>query len=196
MAAAEELPVYERGQSEMVALLNGLRQRVAEAVIHHDLLTGLPLRHGLEYAFELRRKDAQRGAEQLWLGMIDLDHFKSVNDSHGHAVGDAVLKHVTRCLGGCLRETDALFRYGGEEFLALFLVHESLDIELLAARLVEAVSATPLTAAPGLTLHLTATVGLARVRNGDDLISATERADQAMLEGKALGRSRFVLAPD
>ena len=195
-ATAVDLHAYEQGQSAMVTLLNELRERVSEAATHQDLLTGLPLRHGLEYAFGLRHKDARRGEAQLWLAMIDVDHFKSVNDHHGHAVGDIALQHIARCLEACLRETDALFRFGGEEFLALFLVHEPQGVELLAARVVDAVRAAPLTTASGVTLHLTVTVGLARVRADEALASATERADHAMLLGKAQGRGRFVLAPD
>jgi diguanylate cyclase len=195
-AIAADLHAYEEGQSAMVALLNELRERVAEAAAHLDLLTGLPLRHGLDYAFRLRCKDARRGDEQLWLAMIDVDHFKWVNDNHGHAVGDVALQHVARCLVGCLRESDALFRFGGEEFLALFLVDERQGVELLAGRLLEAVSAAPLSTAAGATLRLSVTVGLARVREDEDLASATERADRAMLLGKAQGRDRFVLAPD
>jgi|APFre7841882630_1041343.scaffolds.fasta_scaffold19567_2 diguanylate cyclase len=195
-AAAADLLAYEQGQTTMVTLLNELRERVSEAAMHQDVLTGLPLRHGIEYAFGLRRKDARREEAQLWLAMIDVDHFKAVNDNHGHAVGDVALQHVARCLAGCLRETDALFRFGGEEFLALFLVHEPQDVELLAARLLDAVSAAPLATASGVTLRLTVTVGLARVRADEDLATATERADRAMLLGKAQGRGRFVLASD
>jgi diguanylate cyclase len=195
-AEADDLQNYEQGQSAMVALLNELRGRVTEAEVHRDLLTGLPLRHGLEYAFRLRRNDASRDGARLWLAMIDVDRFKSVNDSHGHAAGDAALQHVARCLSACLRQTDAICRFGGEEFLGLFLVHEPHSVELLAARLLEAVGAAPLATASGAMLQITVTVGLARVREGDSLASATERADQAMLLGKAQGRGRFVLAPD
>ncbi len=195
-AIAADLAAYEQGQTTMVTLLNELRERVAEAATHQDLLTGLPLRHGLEYAFGLRRKDARRGDEELWLAMIDVDHFKAVNDNYGHAVGDVALQHIARCLAECLRESDALFRFGGEEFLALFLVDELRDVESLAARVLDAGSAAPLKTASGVALQLSVTVGLARVRADEDLASATERADQAMLLGKAQGRGRFVLAPD
>jgi diguanylate cyclase (GGDEF)-like protein len=195
-AEAADLQAYEQGQSTMVTQLNELRGRVIEAETHRDMLTGLPLRHGLEYAFGLRRKDARREGAQLWLAMIDVDHFKSVNDNHGHAVGDAALQHIARCLAACLRQTDAMFRFGGEEFLGLFLVHELHGVELLAARLVQTVSAAPLTIASGVTLHLTVTVGLAHVGAAEGLARATERADHAMLLGKARGRGRFVVAPD
>jgi len=194
-AAVADVQTYEQGQSELVALLNELREHVAEAETHRDLLTGLPLRHGLEYAFDLRHKDARRAETQLWLAMIDIDHFKSVNDDYGHAVGDVALQHVTRCLLGCLRETDALFRVGGEEFLGMFLARDLSDVESLAARVLDSVSAAPLRAASGLVLQLTVTVGLARVHADEDLASATERADRAMLRGKTRRRGTFVLAP-
>jgi diguanylate cyclase (GGDEF)-like protein len=195
-AEAVDLQAYQQAQSAMVARLNMLRERIGDATMRHDVLTGLPLRHGMAYAFELLRKDARRSSAQLWLAMIDVDHFKRVNDSHGHAVGDLALQHIARLLASCMRGTDALFRYGGEEFLALLVVRAPRDIQVPASRLIDAVSAAPLTIASGATLHLTATVGLACVRVDEDLLRATERADQALLQGKRQGRNRFVVAPD
>jgi diguanylate cyclase len=195
-AAAADLHAYGHAQSGMVVLLNELRGKIADAETHRDLLTGLPLRHGLEYAYSLRQKDAQRGAAQLWLAMIDVDHFKSVNDNHGHAVGDIALQHIARCLAGCLRQSDALFRFGGEEFLGLFLVHEKQGAEQLAVRVLDAVRTAPLTISSGVTLHPTVTVGLAWTRPDEDFVTATERADHAMLLGKVRARGTFVLAPD
>jgi len=195
-AAAADVRAYEQTQSTMIALLNALRGKVAEAGAHKDVLTGLPLRDGIDYAFALRRKDARRAGEELWLAMIDVDHFKAVNDAHGHAVGDLALQHIARCLAACLRQSDALFRFGGEEFLGLFLVHETQGVDAMAARVLDAVATSPLTTASGITLKPTITVGLARVGVEEDLGSATERADRALLLGKAGGRARVVLAPD
>lgn len=195
-ATPADLQAYEQGQSTMVSLLNTLRERVARAATQHDVLTGLPLRHGLEYAFDLRRKDVRRAEASLWLAMIDVDRFKAVNDTHGHAVGDQALKHLARCMVAGMRESDALFRFGGEEFLALFMVREPPGIQLLAARLLDAVASAPLALASGASLQLGITIGLARVRADEDLAAATERADHALLLGKAQGRNRFVLAPD
>ena len=195
-AAASDLQAYEQGQGTMVALLNELRERIAEVESHRDLLTGLPLRNGLEYAFGLRQRDARRGNSQLWLAMIDVDHFKAVNDQYGHFVGDVTLQHIARRLMGCLRDTDALFRYGGEEFLGLFVVRDLAGVEVLANRMLGAVSTPPLTTTSGITLQPTVTVGLALVGFDEDLASVTECADQAMLLGKAQGRNRYVLAVD
>ena len=194
--AAADLQAYEQAQSAMVSGLSALRERIARAATHHDALTGLPLRHGLEYAFAMRAKDARRGQGALWLAMIDIDHFKEVNDSRGHAAGDLALQHVARRLSACMRENDALFRFGGEEFLALLVVREPADVSVLGPRLIDAVRAAPLRTDSRVTLGLTVTAGLARVREGEALASATERADHAMLQGKGQGRDRFVLAPD
>lgn len=195
-AAPADLQAFEHGQSTMVSQLNQLRELVARATVHQDVLTGLPLRHGLDHTFALRRKDARRAQAQLWLAMIDVDHFKSVNDRHGHAVGDAALQHVARRLGACMREADALLRFGGEEFLALFLVNDPPGVDVLAARLLDAVGAHAMTTASGTTLNLTITIGLARVRADEELASATERADHALLQGKLHGRNRYVVAAD
>jgi diguanylate cyclase (GGDEF)-like protein len=195
-ATPEDLQAYEQGQSAMVTQLNALRELVARASTRHDVLTGLPLRHGLEYAFDLRRKDALRAEAKLWLAMIDVDRFKMVNDTHGHAIGDQALQHVAQHLAACMRASDTLIRFGGEEFLALFVVRNPPGSEILAARLLDAVSSAPLVLASGTALRLTVTIGLARVRADEDLAAATVRADHALLQGKVHGRNRYVLAPD
>ncbi|MCE9582603.1 MAG: diguanylate cyclase [Planctomycetes bacterium] len=193
----DELRDYERSQSELVQLLNTLRQQISTATTHMDALTGLPLRHGLQHAFELRRKDAPRLHSTPWLAMMDVDHFKSVNDTWGHPVGDLALKHIAACLSGCLRQSDYLVRYGGEEFLGLFLVHESVSVAALAQRLLESIrrSAFHTGQDSDLFITLTVTIGLAAIRPDESLQSAVDRADQALLQGKQQGRDRFVVAP-
>ncbi len=195
-AQAVELAAYEKNQTEMVQRLNALRQHIADVATRHDMLTGLPLRHGLEHMFELRRKDARRTQQALWLAMIDVDHFKSVNDSHGHAVGDLALRHVAKALASSLRENDRLIRFGGEEFLGLFLISEPNGVAVVAQRMLDAMHAAPLRTDQGLVLSLTATAGWACVRPEEELSSAVERADHALLHGKTHGRDRYVLAPD
>ena len=195
VAQAVELAAYEKNQSEMVQRLNALRQHIADVATRHDVLTGLPLRHGLEHMFELRRKDARRTQQTLWLAMIDVDYFKSVNDTHGHAVGDLALGHVAKALASSLRENDSLIRFGGEEFLGLFLISEPNGVAVVAQRMLDALHAAPLRTDQGLVLALTATVGWACVRPEEELSSAVERADHALLQGKAHGRDRYVLAP-
>lgn len=195
-AMARDLASYEHNQSEMVHLLNQLRKHLATVATHRDELTGLPLRHGLEHSYAMRSKDSRRLGHALWLVMIDVDLFKSVNDRFGHSVGDLALRHVAQALAGSLRDSDVLIRYGGEEFLGLFPISEADGVNLVAQRMVDVLRANPLTIEAGVVLPLTATMGWARVHPGEMLASAVERADAALLRGKALGRDQYVVAPD
>lgn len=189
----EDFQAYEAGQTGMVGSLNTLRQRVAESVLKLDALTGLPLRNGLGYAFKIRQSDAARNGQSLHLAMVDVDHFKVVNDTKGHPVGDMALQHLARLMTGFLRENDIAVRYGGEEFLFLLL---GPGAETVIRRLLEAVRQNPM-ALPGdqLPLKMTVTAGLTPVLASDTLETAVARADRALLEGKASGRDRYIIAP-
>jgi len=190
-AREEDFRAYEAGQSGMVASLNTLRQRVADSALQHDALTGLPLRKGLEYVFQIRQKDSVRHGAQLHLAMVDVDHFKKVNDGWGHSVGDQALQHLARLMAGCLRENDVMIRYGGEEFLFLLLGPQA---EGVVQRLLDKVRSSPMPLAGGGQLAMTVTAGLARVGPKDALATALDRADRALLQGKQAGRDRYVLA--
>jgi diguanylate cyclase (GGDEF)-like protein len=191
-ATLQAFRAYEAGQTGMVACLNALRQKVSDSLLQHDALTGLPLRNGLDYAFRIRQKDAVRDGEPLHLAMVDVDHFKRVNDSWGHSVGDLALQHLVRLMTGCLRENDIVIRYGGEEFLFLLLGTEA---EAVVRRLLDEVRTHPMPLEGGQALAMTVTAGLARVGPQDSLASAIDRADHALLQGKQAGRDRVVLAP-
>jgi diguanylate cyclase (GGDEF)-like protein len=195
-ALATDLAAFEHHQSDMVHGLNELRQGIAERAAHQDVLTGLPLRHGLEHSYDMRSKDSRRSGQALWLVMIDVDRFKSVNDRYGHSVGDQALRHVAQALCASLRDNDTLIRFGGEEFLGLFSISESEGVSIIAQRLIDVLRANPLDAEPGIVVPLTATMGWAKVRPGEALSSAVERADHALLHGKMHGRNQFVLAMD
>lgn len=196
VANVKDLLAYEQHQSAMVRLLNDVRQQITDHATHHDVLTGLPLRHGLEHAFDMRSKDARRSGQDLWLVMIDLDRFKSINDMYGHRVGDQALRHATQLLTSSMRENDSLIRFGGEEFLGLFPALDEAGVVQIAQRLVEAMRASPLQTDEGAIVKLTATFGWAKVRPDESLPEATERADYALLQGKTHGRDQYVLAAD
>lgn len=191
---AHDLDLYESAQSSMVMLLNELRSEVTRCAAHHDPLTGLPLRHSLRFAFDSRARDAVRAGLQLHLAMVDVDHFKRVNDRHGHPVGDDVLRNVARVLAQCMRANDCLIRYGGEEFLAILLVDHEAALEQVAHRMLEAVRQAQLEGADHQPIALTVSIGLARVLPGEAMEAAIKRADDALLAGKAGGRNRFVQA--
>lgn len=190
-AREEDFEAYEAGQTATVACLNTLRQRVSGSALQLDALTGLPLRNGLEYAFQIRCKDAMRDGPPLYLVMVDVDHFKVVNDTWGHPVGDLALQHIANLLTGCLRENDIVVRYGGEEFLFLLLGHGA---ENTVNRLLQEVRNKPMPLSDGGKVRMTVTAGLTLVGPTDTLATAISRADHALLQGKQGGRDRYVLA--
>jgi diguanylate cyclase (GGDEF)-like protein len=156
-----------------------------------DELTGVAnRRHFFERA---SAAFAAAGDQPLAAIMIDVDHFKRVNDSFGHLVGDDVLREVARRLALTVREVDLLGRFGGEEF-ALLVTADRADSSQLAERLRAAVAGEPVATAVG-PLPVTVSVGLASLRPYDnDLGSLLGRADRALYDAKALGRDRVVVA--
>ena len=163
-----------------------------EYLAHHDSLTGVWTRRVLRDAAAQEFGRWQRYGHGFALLMLDVDHFKQINDQHGHAVGDRVLQQVVASLGHAMRTVDRLGRYGGEEFLVL-LPETTLDeARLVAERMRQAVAERP--AAPGLPA-CTVSIGAAAVLPGDAGLDAVlSRADAALYEAKRLGRNRVELA--
>ena len=158
-----------------------------------DPLTGTPNRRHFSSLANQEMEHAHRYGLPLSAIMLDVDHFKKVNDSWGHAIGDEVLKRVTEAMGAQLREIDVLGRMGGEEF-AVLLPRTPLDgAALLAERLRAAVAAIRLPLAEG-GLRTTISLGVASRRDGeaqfDHLLG---RADRAMYQSKQAGRNRVTV---
>jgi diguanylate cyclase (GGDEF)-like protein len=175
-----------------------LRRRVQRLLVatqtlsHLDPLTGLfNRRHLIAQAPRLWRQ-ARRDGTRVAAMMLDLDHFKRLNDAHGHAAGDAVLRAVAASLTATVRPTDVLARTGGEEIVVLGLVGDPDEAARLAERLRTAV-ATSFTADGH---SVTASIGIALTRPVDDEDAAdglwrlVDRADAAMYEAKQQGRDR------
>lgn len=190
---ASDLALFEQSQSELLALLAQFKTLVLSRVMMNDPLTGLPLRYGIESEFSKFQKNARRTHSLLFIVMIDVDHFKAINDSYGHPTGDLVLRHLADTLKRALRGNEPLYRFGGEEFLLLMQCHAAGEAEQTAQRLVETIRATPFPIAEGQSLTLTITVGLAQVGEQEGLPSAIKRSDLAMYEGKKSGRDRYVI---
>ena len=121
-----------------------------------------------------------------WLGVIDIDHFKNVNDNYGHLIGDEVLLLLARLMRGSLRTRDRLYRFGGEEFVALMRCHGSESAALAFERLR---ANTELYAFPQVE-RITVSVGFTEVRAGDSPSGAFERADKAVYYAKSHGRNQ------
>jgi diguanylate cyclase (GGDEF)-like protein len=175
-----------------------LRRRVqrlleaTRALSHQDALTGLANRRYLvEHAPRVWRQ-ARREGTRVAAMVLDLDHFKQLNDAHGHAAGDAVLRAVAASLSATVRPTDVLARLGGEELVVLGLVSDSAEAGRLAERLRAAVSASRSEAGHSVTASIG--IALARPVDGEDAEASTwrliDRADGAMYEAKQAGRDR------
>lgn len=156
-----------------------------------DGLTGLATRSYFWRLAEQQLAAAERHGRPLAAIMLDIDHFKIVNDTHGHATGDAVLREVAQRLRAMTRESDVIGRYGGEEFVVV--VPEIADAPGFAERLCAIVSGSPI-AADSATVPVTISVGVSHCRPGDDLDALFGRADKALYQSKADGRNRVTLA--
>ena len=183
-----ELRVAERTRQleERNVALQAARESI-EALSRRDVLTGLASRRWLDEVLEREAERAQRYAIPFCVVMADVDHFKTINDSFGHAVGDQVLKAVAEGLAGAARMTDVVGRYGGDEFLTM-LPNTALEpAREVAERMRARISGVPLTFRPE---PLTTSIGVAQWVPGDTVASLVERADQALYEAKRAGRDR------
>lgn len=165
-----------------------------EALATRDPLTGLLNRREWVRLTEQALLRAQRQGSPLSLLMVDLDHFKNVNDVHGHSAGDEVLRMVASTMADTVRQTDCLARFGGEEFVLLLPDTPAASALMLAERvrlrLAEAPPAVP-------DVHVTASIGVATWAPGQEpsLQRLLQQADEAMYEAKRQGRNRTVAAP-
>jgi diguanylate cyclase (GGDEF)-like protein len=189
---------FERHHEDLLALLAGLCAPYVEVarlsrLAQTDPLTGALNRRGLAQVLpEVGAIPDDNGAS-LAVALVDVDHFKHVNDGHGHAVGDSVLCGIAEVLAGVLRANDAVVRYGGEEFLLLL---PEVDLAT-AARIAERARATVAAAAYGLegaNVRVTVSLGVAERRRGESRDQLIRRADAALLAAKRGGRNRVELA--
>ncbi|HYI82903.1 MAG TPA: GGDEF domain-containing protein, partial [Acetobacteraceae bacterium] len=158
-----------------------------------DPLTGLLNRRALEAQATRLLAEAARSGQPVALLLLDLDHFKSVNDTHGHAAGDAVIRGVAEVLMREIRQDDLACRWGGEEMLAVLRNCDLVHAEQRALRLRAAITAAQPGGVPG--LRVTASMGVAAFpEHGAALDALTERADKALYVAKRYGRDRVVCA--
>ncbi|MBY5993715.1 sensor domain-containing diguanylate cyclase [Ferrimonas balearica] len=158
-----------------------------------DPLTGLANRRQWERALEQEYQRCRRYQPPSCLVVVDVDHFKSVNDQYGHGAGDQVLNELGKLLGHSLRKTDLVARYGGEEFVILLTETRVEQGKILAERLREAVA--EMTLAVPQKLKITVSLGLCAYSHELDSAQAWfDRADKALYQAKQNGRNRLELA--
>jgi diguanylate cyclase (GGDEF)-like protein len=172
--------------ADLVRKLRAAKEETAqlEEVAFYDVLTGLLNRRGTEVFLQQVLSDARRTQDTFSVALMDLDHFKKVNDTYGHLVGDELLKQFASQFKASLRAGDVLGRWGGEEFLLVTLHTPATLHPTLARRLKDSWN------------HPTVTfsAGLAAFQKGDTLHNLIQRADEALYRAKSNGRNRIELA--
>jgi diguanylate cyclase (GGDEF)-like protein len=203
-AAGSTVPVADDGADEIGDLARSLRhfieqiddkEKALRLLAATDVLTGLPNRRefmarGLDEILRARRYNSH-----VCVMMMDIDHFKKVNDTWGHAVGDDVIRQVACVIRDVCRLVDVIGRIGGEEFAMLLGQTDTEGALIVAERLRETVAGCAVSLAGGQTLSVSISIGVAAMtQEDDDLSHLLARADAALYEAKQRGRNRVCLA--
>lgn len=166
-------------------------QKKLVSLANTDPLTGLPNRRAFFTKAEVEFKRAKRYDRPFSVLMIDIDFFKNINDTHGHAVGDEVLEIFSKMLMEYSRKVDILGRYGGEEFVALLPETSAKDIRARALDMIKSAQELVIHA-PRTNFSFTISVGLTQLQHSDESIaSILKRADDALYKAKELGRNQL-----
>ncbi|AUG00825.1 GGDEF domain-containing protein [Pseudomonas sp. 09C 129] len=176
----------------VLTLLNGVVrrfQRKIETQATLDSLTGLPNRRGFDLLAAQAMLEAQREPKPLAALLLDLDHFKRLNDTYGHLAGDQVLSGFARHLASCLRQSDIVCRWGGEEFIVLLKDTDSATALKIAEKIRLLIEQQRYTY-EGRNMRLTVSIGVTTLQADDTLHSLLSRADHAMYRAKQTGRNR------
>ncbi|RME35670.1 MAG: GGDEF domain-containing protein [Gammaproteobacteria bacterium] len=190
----KELEQFETLLSLLVyPVRNALLYRKALANALTDPVTGLNNRSALEQALEHQVELARRHGNPLSLLMVDIDFFKLVNDRHGHLAGDSLLRELGTRLVECVRRSDVIFRYGGEEFSILLNNTDLAGARRLAERVRIAIEEKPF-AHGHKQIPITVSVGVATLNKNEDGRSLVARADRALYQAKEAGRNQVVVA--
>ena len=190
-----EILAVEESISEHHALLiqNEETRQVLEKLANKDGLTGLTNRRHFMQSAEVELQRAQRYRRPVTVAMADLDFFKRLNDTYGHAAGDAVLRAFADLVQDTLRQSDIVCRYGGEEFAFLFPEIGPAETEKLAERLRVRCAAMEVPLPDGRSIKATVSIGLADASECPIEI-ALKHADEALYEAKRLGRNRVMVS--
>jgi diguanylate cyclase (GGDEF)-like protein len=173
-------------QQQLIAAREQLREKAM-----HDPLTGLLTRGAFFEIYDGEVARAVRNGAELALVMVDLDHFKQINDRYGHLAGDEVLCETATRLRSTFRRSDIIGRYGGEEFVALALDCGTGDALRLAERFRQSVCAAPFQTQAG-RIDVTTSVGIAAVSDVPGALGLLKAADDALYRAKGAGRNRVV----
>ncbi|MBX9913519.1 MAG: sensor domain-containing diguanylate cyclase [Pseudomonadaceae bacterium] len=167
-------------------------QRRISALATTDALTELPNRRGFDLLANQALQEAKRNNSPLNALLIDIDHFKAINDTYGHLAGDQVLRNFAQQLRASMRQSDIICRWGGEEFIILLKDTDSATAQLLAEKIRQQAEQQRYPFA-GVNLHATISLGLTEMRPDDSLDNLIGRADRALYRAKESGRNRLCI---
>lgn len=189
-STSQPYDAFEAALLAFTASLSRYKSHLLQLRTSYDALTGLPLRRVLDESFDTL--NAGQGDSGLYLLLLDIDHFKKVNDNYGHLTGDAVLRSLALNLEDSIRRSESVYRYGGEEFIILLRANNDREATAMAERL-RGTIADAETISGEHRLRITFTSGLTRVHCQESLREVLERADMALYRGKQSGRNCTML---
>ncbi len=187
--------LVDRARRKLFGRLEAANQIISDMALR-DALTGVYNRRHIVNAIGHAERDALETAVGFCICLLDLDRFKAINDNHGHATGDEVLKAVATAIQGEIREHDCFGRYGGEEFLLLLNNTDTPGALRFLERIrrrIEALRIGPATSLERQALEITVSIGVASYRGQEPSSQTIARADQAMYAAKAAGRNCVML---
>ncbi len=177
-----------RHEHHMVRSLIGFAEESKEELLRMattDMLTGIGNRRLFEEVFDTYRTSERREDQSLFLLLLDIDFFKSINDTFGHSVGDSVLKEIAKLLSVSIRKSDILVRWGGEEFAILLRYADPLSVSKVAEQVRKKIDEHSFETM----IHVTCSFGLTSVGQDEDFETVFDRADRALYRAKADGKN-------
>lgn len=172
-------------------LRNALHYQLALRAAFLDPLTRLHNRAAMDETLPREIELARRHDLPISMLLVDLDHFKRINDTYGHAAGDCALRVTAERMQEVLRTTDHIFRYGGEEFVIVLTATDAEGATIVAERLRQAINASPCEC-DGFNIPLSASIGYAQMHDDDSKHTLFDRVDKALYQAKEEGRNRVV----
>lgn len=183
----QQVHKYTTGLEKVVAE----RTAELEKLAYTDSLTGVNNRGAFLQASNEELSRSRRLSYDVGVMMLDLDHFKAINDTYGHDAGDQVLKQVSQAMSNCLRKEDTLGRIGGEEFAIITPGADKGAMHKLASRLQQSISLLNFSFLPE-DKNITVSIGYTKISNDEDFKAALKRADEHLYAAKASGRNTFI----
>lgn len=191
----KEITFFENILCSLVyPLRNAIQFKLATLLAHRDALTGVNNRSTFDDSLQREIDLAERHENDISILVVDIDFFKKVNDTYGHSAGDEVLKVVAETIQHCVRTTDLVYRYGGEEFVAILNNADCEKAYVTASRILESVREIKVNY-QGKVICVSVSIGLACLNITDTPDALFDRADQALYKAKEGGRDQIQVSP-